>query len=206
MTRPGWRSGWQTLSTSQSVNFVVVLDSESPEAKVRTDVGPMRLGSATIPVVCGEFRSLHQNLLGDELDDVIGELLAETGTHLTDICGIAAVTATDILAAIGDIDRFPTEAHLAAFAGAAPRQIASAAHSRHRLSRGGPRRLRRAFHWAAFTQARQATGPGRAYYLRKRDEGKTHRKALRCFKRQIIKTIWHTKHNDAQQKTFANTP
>lgn len=128
------------------------------------------------------------------------DLLATTGTSLTAIDGIATISACTILAAIGDIDRFQTEAHLAAFAGTAPRQIASAGSSRHRLNRGGNRRLRHALHTAALTQARLNTNPGRAYYQRKRDEGKTHREALRCLKRQIIKAIWRTMQHDAENQ------
>jgi len=50
---------------------------------------------------------------------------------------------------------------------------------RHRLSRGGNRQLNRALYTIAITQIRADT-EGRAYYQRKRAEGKTSREALRC--------------------------
>lgn len=130
----------------------------------------------------------------------MSDLTEQAATGLTDISGIAAVGACAILGAIGDIDRFADHHRLAAFAGAAPKQIASGASDRHRLDRHGNHQLKRALHTAAMTQARMRTGPGRVYYQRKREEGKTHREALRCLKRQLVKVIWRTLRNDAPQR------
>jgi transposase len=47
---------------------------------------------------------------------------------------------------------------------------------------------------AAVTQVRNNT-PGRAYYRRKLDEGKSRKEALRALKRQIAKTVY--RHLDA---------
>jgi hypothetical protein len=47
------------------------------------------------------------------------------------------------------------------------------------------------------------TGPGRRYYQRKREEGKTHREALRCLKRQLIKVIWRTLRSDPHHQAAA---
>ncbi|HVQ49058.1 MAG TPA: hypothetical protein VMS92_03335 [Mycobacterium sp.] len=46
----------------------------------------------------------------------------------------------------------------------------------HRLSRAGDRQLNLCLHVMALTQIRQDTS-GRAYYLRKRSEGKGHKEA-----------------------------
>jgi transposase len=124
-------------------------------------------------------------------------------TGLTAIPGIAAIGATAILAAVGDIDRFPDQHQLAAFAGVAPKQVASGNADRHRLDRRGDHRIKRALHLAAMTQARMTTGPGRVYYQRKRDEGKTHREALRCLKRQLVKIVWRTLQTDAHRPATA---
>jgi transposase len=128
------------------------------------------------------------------------DLTAHTRTGLTEIPGIAAVGACAILGAVGDIERFATHHRLAAFAGAAPKQIASGDSDRHRLDRSGNTQLKRALHTAALTQARMKTGPGRVYYQRKREEGKTHREALRCLKRQLVKVIWRTLQRDAHRR------
>jgi transposase len=133
----------------------------------------------------------------------MSDLTEQAATALTDIPGIAAVGACAIIGAIGDIDRFADHHRLAAFAGAAPKQIASGASDRHRLDRRGNPQLKRALHTAAMTQARMKTGPGRRYYQRKREEGKTHREALRCLKRQLIKVIWRTLRSDPHHQAAA---
>jgi transposase len=93
----------------------------------------------------------------------MSDLAEQTGTGLTAIPGIAAIGAVAILGAVGDPGRFATHHRLAAFAGAAPKQIASGASDRHRLDRRGNTQLKRALHTAAMTQARMRTGPGKAY-------------------------------------------
>ena len=45
--------------------------------------------------------------------------------------------------------------------------------------------MNHAIHMAAVTQLQGANSPGRAYYQRKRAEGKTGKEALRALKRRI---------------------
>jgi Transposase IS116/IS110/IS902 family len=91
--------------------------------------------------------------------------------------------------------RFFARGSVASFAGTAPLSVSSGDHNRHRLSRAENRQLNSASHVAAITQARNAT-PGRAYYRRKRDEGKSPREALRCLKRRITDAIWRQLRSD----------
>ena len=60
---------------------------------------------------------------------------------------------------------------------------------RHRLNPHGNRQLNHALHMAAVTQIRNDT-PGRAYYVRKITEGKTHKEALRALKRRISDAVY----------------
>lgn len=145
-----------------------------------------------------ELRGLKRELAANETR--MRELIGTAGSSLPDIPGFGTVTTTAIMGAVGSIDRFADQNRLAAFAGAAPKQIASAASDRHRLDRRGNYQIKRSIHTAAMTQARMKHGPGRAYYLRKREEGKTHREALRCLKRQLIKIIWRTMKRDADHR------
>jgi len=62
---------------------------------------------------------------------------------------------------------------------------------RHRLNRGGNRQLNRAIYTIAITHIRADT-EGRAYYQRKRAEGKTSREALRCLKGRLSDLIYGT--------------
>ena len=85
--------------------------------------------------------------------------------------------------------RFPTAAAFAANNGTAPIPASSGRTDRHRLNRGGNRRLNRALYVIALTQSRHE--PRAVAYLdKKRAEGKTRREALRCLKRQLSDTVY----------------
>jgi transposase len=87
----------------------------------------------------------------------LAKLVAETKSSLTAIVGIAPRAAAEIIVEVGDIRRF-TEAGFARFTGTAPIPASSAEGDgepvRHRLSRGGNRRLNAAIHRIAVTQLR----------------------------------------------------
>jgi transposase len=123
------------------------------------------------------------------------EAVTATGTTLTVIPGIGTVGAATILSIVGDVDRFPTAGHFAAFTGTAPIEASSGEITRHRLSRRGDRQLNRVLHIAARTQTRR-DGVGRPYYDRKIAEGKSEREALRCLKRQLSNVVYRRLHAD----------
>lgn len=120
-----------------------------------------------------------------------------TGTTLPVIAGVGPVTAARILARTGIVHRFPTENHFAAYAGVAPREVSSGDVVRHRLSRGGDRQLNYALHMIALTQIAMKTGAGRAFYDRKRREGKTGKEALRALKRRLATVVFRRMLDDA---------
>jgi transposase len=124
-----------------------------------------------------------------DLKKQIGDVLAEHPTSLLEVTGLAAVTSAKILAEVGDVRRFASRHHFASYTGTAPIDVSSGDNNRHRLNRGGNRRLNHALHIAAVVQYRVA-GPGQDYYRRKRDAGKTHNEALRCLKRRISDVIY----------------
>jgi len=70
---------------------------------------------------------------------------------------------------------------------------------RHRLSRAGDRQLNLCLHVMALTQIRQDTS-GRAYYLRKRSEGKGHKEAMRCLKRRLSDVVYRQLRHDANNR------
>ncbi|MDE0170377.1 MAG: transposase [bacterium] len=99
-----------------------------------------------------------------ELDAQIGQLVEASGTTLTDIRGIGPLGAAEILAQVGDPTKYPTKARFAMANGTAPLHASSGRVVRHRLNRGGNRRLNRAIHIAAITQIRRPGTEGRLYY------------------------------------------
>jgi len=126
-----------------------------------------------------------------ELDQELETRTTEVAPALLELPGCAAVTAAKLLAEIGPIDRFKSDAQLARHSGVAPLEASSGRTQRHRLDRGGNRQLNAALYRIAITQARYHA-PDREYLERKRNEGKSRREALRCLKRLLVRVVFNT--------------
>jgi transposase len=139
---------------------------------------------------------------------VINKRLHDTvtalGSRLTQTVGVGSVIAGRLLGRTGRASRFPTAAHFASYTGAAPLEVASGEHARHRLSRTGDRQLNHALHIVALVQARSPGCPGYHYFRRKLAEGKTTREALRCLKRRIADHVWRVMLADEQARDQLN--
>lgn len=106
------------------------------------------------------------------------------GKVLKSLCGMGNRTGSRTLAEIGDPHRFATGARLAAYAGLAPVDRRSGTSLNHSgRSRAGNHRLKNALFQAAFVAIRHDPA-ARAYYDRKRAEGKKHNAALTCLARR----------------------
>jgi transposase len=125
-------------------------------------------------------------------------------TTLTDVFGVGPVIAGTIIGDTGDISRFASRDHFAAYNGTAPVEVSSGNKKVHRLSLRGNRRLNHVIHMAAITQIRHRHSDGRAYYDRKIAEGKTHKEALRSLKRRISNAIYTRLRADARQAAAAS--
>jgi transposase len=133
-----------------------------------------------------------------QLNRTIAELdveLAHRTTHvapaLLELPGCATLTAAKLLAEIGPIDRFRTDAQLARHGGVAPLEASSGRTQRHRLDRAGNRQLNAALYRIAITHSHYYP-PACAYLERKRAEGKSRREALRCLKRLLARAVFTT--------------
>ncbi|MCZ4564256.1 IS110 family transposase [Rhodococcus sp. IEGM 1401] len=102
---------------------------------------------------------------------------------LISIPGIGIRTAARILLEVGDGSAFKSAGHLAAYAGIAPVTHRSGTSIRgEHPARSGNRKLKRALFLSAFAALHDPTS--RAYYDRKRAEGKKHNAALICLARR----------------------
>ena len=119
---------------------------------------------------------------------------------MTDVYGVGPIVAALLIGYTGDIGRFASADHYAAYNGTAPVEVSSAGKKRHRLSMRGNRVLNHAIHMAAVTQIRHDT-PGRIYYDKKQAEGKTRKEALRALKRRISDVVYRKLVADQQTKT-----
>jgi transposase len=128
-------------------------------------------------------------LQADELEEQIERLAAASFFPLTRLCGVNLITAGTLAAILGPGDRFTTDAQLAAYAGVAPLETSSAGLVRHRLNRGGNRRLNAVLYRIVLTQAHHLP-EARAYIERRVSQGKTRREAHRALRRFVIRAIW----------------
>src|SRR5947208_5268503 len=103
-------------------------------------------------------RSLTRTIV--ELDRELEQRTAQTAPALVELPGCGALTAAKLLAEVGPIGRFQTDAQLARHSGVAPLEASSGRVQRHRLDRGGNRQLNCALYRIAITQS--AITPPRA--------------------------------------------
>ncbi|WP_244461517.1 transposase [Rhodococcus sp. ZPP] len=129
-----------------------------------------------------EVRQLDRRIVKAASD--IKAAVVDSSSSLTELCGIATLTAGKIIARVDSIHRFRSAAAFASYTGTAPIEASSGDVVRHRLSRAGDRQLNYCLHTMAITQISRDT-PGRAYYQRKRAAGKSHKEALHCLKRRL---------------------
>jgi transposase len=137
-------------------------------------------------------------------DKELKELLAATGTSLMGLHGIGPSGAARLLVEVGDITRFPDRDHFASWNGTAPIDASSGDQVRHRLSRAGNRQINRVLHIMATVQLRNPT-EGRAYYDRRKAEGKTSLEAMRALKRRLSNIVYKAMLDDAITATVGRT-
>lgn len=113
-----------------------------------------------------------------------------SGTTLTDIYGVGPVVAGLLIGYTGDVTRFPTRHHYAAYNGTAPIEASSGQKKRHRLNPRGNRMLNHALHTIAICQLRYPNTEGRVFYERKLAEGKTKKEAIRALKRRLSDVVY----------------
>jgi transposase len=125
-----------------------------------------------------------------ELDKRIIEVLENhpDAALIQTLPGMGATLTAEFLAAAGGITRFPTGDQLASAAGLAPALRQSGKVHYLRRATSGDRALKRVFYQSAFC-ALQRDPTSRAFYDRKRAEGKRHHQALIALARRRINVL-----------------
>ena len=142
-----------------------------------------------------DVRTLERKIA--ELNGRIEAEVEASGSTLTQIFGIGPILAARIIGTVGNVGRFPSKAHFASYAGAAPVEASSGEVVRHRLSLAGNRKLNYALHMVAVCQAR-SDARGGSYYRKKIAEGKSRKEALRCLKRRVSDAVFRSLVADSQ--------
>jgi transposase len=125
--------------------------------------------------------------LTDELERIVGGL----APHLLALDGVGPISAAQILVSWSHRGRFRSEGAFARLAGAPPIPPSSGKVVRHRLDRGGDRRLNRALHAIALSR-RRTDAETQTYIARRVAEGKSEREAMRCLKRYLARSLFRT--------------
>lgn len=116
-------------------------------------------------------------------------LVCELCPQLLALEGVGPISAAQVLVSWSHPGRFRSEAAFARLAGAPPIPASSGRTVRHRLDRGGDRRLNRALHTIVLTR-RRGDAATIAYIARRTSEGKSERDAVRCLKRYLARQLF----------------
>jgi transposase len=146
-------------------------------------VGPMIIQDAR------RILELHQQIRA--LDDTLEELAdhSEIACRLSTIPGFGKTSIAELAGEIGTMERFDSEASLALYLGMCPLTHQSGDMSRARI----PRQVNTRCKTALMTTVARHIGcvpQSKAYYDRKRTEGKTHNQAIRALGRHLVRVIW----------------
>lgn len=125
-----------------------------------------------------------------ELETQMADIVENINSPIFTIPGIGPVTGATILSEIGDIKRFSTPAKLVAYAGidASVSQSSEYSSTNNHMSKRGSPYLRKALFQASLV-ASQHDPIFKAYYQKKRSEGKHHLSALGAVSRKLCYTI-----------------
>lgn len=166
--------------------------AEEIQALARDSVGIGFLGNALrVQMNCLLQQLSLLDAQRQQLDAEITALMDQFPQHITSIPGVGPITGAIILAEIGDIQRFATPEKLVAYAGIDPTvyQSAQFTASQTRMSKRGSPFLRHAL-WQAAFMATQHDPQLRAFYQRKRAEGKAHGTAVGAVCRKLLHRIY----------------
>ena len=128
----------------------------------------------------------------ESIDEEIGQrfFARPEARILNSLPGMGPILGAEFLVCVGDIRAFESADRLAAYAGLVPaaRDLGQRVANRRRV-RGGNKALKRIFYQSAFASLR-GCAESRAFYDRKRAEGKRHTQALVALARRRVNVVW----------------
>lgn len=148
------------------------------------------VASRIVAEIAGEVLALKERL--PALDkEIASRFFARPEARIVaSLPGIGPVLGAEFLVAVGDLSLFESADQLAAYAGLVPAARDSGKRvGNHRRMRGGNKVLKRVFFLSAFSSLRSSPH-SRAFYDRKRREGKRHTQALIALARRRVNVLW----------------
>jgi len=125
------------------------------------------------------------------LDAAIEELSQESelARRLDSIPGFGKISSAELAGEIGTFDRFASEASLALYLGMCPLDRQSGQFQGSKRPRQVNRRAKAAM-MVAVARHIEKVPESRAYYEKKRAEGKKHNQAVRSLGRHLVRVMW----------------
>jgi transposase len=149
-----------------------------------------RVASGIVADLAAEVLSLKGRI--ESIDEEIGQrfFARPEARILTSLPGMGLILGAEFVVTVGDVSAFESADRLAAYAGLVPasRDSGKRVGNRRRM-RGGNKILKRVFYQSAFASLRSAP-ESRAFYDRKRAEGKRHTQALIALARRRVNVVW----------------
>lgn len=177
---PAYRAHLPPLNSAAGLRAVETYVTQSPSLLQQQRGAALRRLAQRLRLALEQAQALKREICA---------LAAQHYAPLTQLVGVELLTAGTLAGILGPGRRFQSEAQLAAYAGVAPLEASSAGLVRHRVNRGGNRRLNAVVYRIALTQARRCPA-AQTYLARRQAEGKTRREAIRALKRYLIRAIW----------------
>jgi transposase len=148
------------------------------------------VASRIVAELAAEVLSLKERI--ESIDEEIGQrfFARPEARILISLPGMGPTLGAEFLVAVGDISAFESADRLAAYAGLVPASRDSGKRvGNNRRMRGGNKTLKRVFYQSAFSSLR-GCAQSRAFYDRKRAEGKRHTQALIALARRRVNVLW----------------
>jgi len=114
---------------------------------------------------------------------------SDLATAIESITGFGLICASELAGEIGTIERFSSESALARYIGMAPLDNSSGAYVGAKGGRQVNRRAKAAM-MTAVARHYENTPQSKAYYDKKRNEGKKHNQAVRSLGRHLTRVMW----------------
>jgi transposase len=149
---------------------------------------PIQATKASLRSIARRYGQLDAEI--NDLDTILGPLVAETAPNLVALHGVGTDVAGQLLITAGDNPgRLRSDAAFSHLCGSSPVPASSGRTNRHRLNRGGDRAANAALYRVVICRLRWDPRT-RAYAERRTQEGLTKPEIIRCLKRYIAREIY----------------
>lgn len=179
-----------TCSVKKATEIIELVKTDGLTEKEHQDTRDFLVRSIVRDI---SFKKQEMSYVERELKELMNLL----DFQLDSMPGIELVTASALIAEIGDVRRFPNANKLARFAGIAPVYFGSGGKGKVHKSKQGNRALHALFYNLAVQQVQIAKGSKLPrnpvfydYYQRKLKDGKTKGQALVCIMRRLVNIVY----------------